>query len=725
MRYGVAGVLAGLLLTGTCTGSTLGQAISTIPHIPDSEKRIISVEDVVNLRSIDSLSVSRDRKRFAIFVRQADPKANNYRAGWFVGDVKRGSLVFVGEGGELGPRVLPAGDIIGDVGGGESQWSADGQWIAYTLQRHGEVQIWRSRTDGTAQEQLTHNAGDVREFVWSPDGKHIYFIAGTPRVEQRQLEDRKAREGYLFDEDLYTFTDFMKPRMWRSMAEQTTFWVVSTETGDERVGSASDRRNFERALAGERAGVEPEMGFIDDSAVSPVVRADGAKTWLERSGPSSRYLRVVASSPSKTSSQACVHERCSGALRRVWWSGDGDRVLFWRGEGINDRAHAFYSWSPTANALTALLRLQDDDLQRCVDVLADEVLCVRETPGRPAHLARIRLQSGSVDALVDVNPEFKNIRLGRVERFEWNTPTFGWNEAGGELAGLYPARAYGYILYPPDFAPGRKYPVFIDPYIAHGFNRPGAEHPIHVYAAQGFIVLNTAFPLPNDVLARLGATAMKQTYSMDLNYPHMTMLMESTVSALRSASALGFLDQSKVGIGGVSHGSFVPLYMMQKYDLIAAISISSPTWGPHEYYWGTAKIRQWIPALHGKAGSEDWRVRPEGEGREFWSRIDIADHIDAVEAPILMQLAADETYALVRLIRHLADAAKPYETYVFADETHYKWQPAHLEVIMNRNLDWFQFWLQGREDPDPAKKDQYVRWRKLRKQQQSPLSMTK
>jgi dipeptidyl aminopeptidase/acylaminoacyl peptidase len=723
MREGVRGVLAGLLLT--ITDVSLGQAISSIPHIPESEKRLISVDDVMSLRSIDTLSVSRDKKHFAIFVRQADPKANNYRAGWFVGDVNRGALVFVGEGGELGPRVLPAGDIIGDVGGSDSQWSADGRWIAYTLQRHGEVQLWRSRTDGSAQAQLTHSAGDVREFVWSLDGTQIYFVVGTSRVEQRKLENKKSREGYLFDEDLYTFTDFMKPKMWRSMEEPSTLWVVSTETGAERVGSAADRRDFARAIAREQAGVEPDTGFIDDAAVSPVVRADGAKAWLDRSGPSSRYLKVVASLPSQTSPQACDHERCSGALRRLWWSSDGDRVLFWRGEGINDRVHAFYAWSPRTNILTTLVRLQDDDLQRCVDVLADEVLCVRETPTRPAHLARIRLQSGSIEALVDVNPELKNIRLGRVERFEWDTPEFGWNETGGALAGLYPKRAYGYLLYPPDFVPGKKYPVFIDPYIAHGFNRPGAEHPIHVYAAQGFIVLNTAFPLPNDVLARLGATAMKQTYSMELNYPHMTMLMESTVSALRKASSLGILDETKVGIGGVSHGSFVPLYMMQKYDLIAAISISSPTWGPHEYYWGTAKIRQWIPALHGKAGSEDWRVRPEGEGREFWSRIDIADHIDAVEAPILMQLAADETYALVRLIRHLSDAAKPYETYVFADETHYKWQPAHIEVIMNRNLDWFRFWLQGREDSHHAKKEQYARWNKLRLQQQSPLTMTK
>ena len=33
-------------------------------------------------------------------------------------------------------------------------------------------------------------------------------------------------------------------------------------------------------------------------------------------------------------------------------------------------------------------------------------------------------------------------------------------------------------------------------------------------------------------------------------------------------------------------------------------------------------------------------------------------------------------------------------------------------------LDWFCFWLKGEEDPDPAKAEQYIRWRELRKLQE-------
>jgi hypothetical protein len=30
-------------------------------------------------------------------------------------------------------------------------------------------------------------------------------------------------------------------------------------------------------------------------------------------------------------------------------------------------------------------------------------------------------------------------------------------------------------------------------------------------------------------------------------------------------------------------------------------------------------------------------------------------------------------------------------------------------------VDWFCFWLKGFEDPDPARAEQYRRWRELRK----------
>ena len=34
---------------------------------------------------------------------------------------------------------------------------------------------------------------------------------------------------------------------------------------------------------------------------------------------------------------------------------------------------------------------------------------------------------------------------------------------------------------------------------------------------------------------------------------------------------------------------------------------------------------------------------------------------------------------------------------------------------MGGSAAWFRFWLQDYEDPDPAKAEQYARWRELRR----------
>jgi dipeptidyl aminopeptidase/acylaminoacyl peptidase len=692
------------------------RSVLTIPSAASGAKRPITIDDINALRTVDALAISPDGQHFAIFVHQGDPTTNSFRTGWFVGGVKGSRLVHVGDGGEL--------QVDEELQSPPSQWSPDGQWIAYARRKDDQVQLWRSRMDGGIQEQVTHNPADVLAFTWNSTGDALIFAVGPARAERQAREEALARRGYSYDEDLNAFTDLMRPDLAQSLQSSagqgsSSVWVVRLGDGHERIATDGERAEFDRAFLRRKAGSETVTGFYDDVEISHLTNKSGAQVWLDRVRPSSRHLRVMAKlSRGRTEPIACLAEACSGVIERVWWSSDDKRVLFWRHEGLNERVHAFYAWSPLTGEVSTIARATDADLRLCDHAAGDRLLCVRETALLPAHVVAINVRSGAVETIGDVNPEFHAIELGRVERFEWDTPRLEWNEPGGELAGLYPRRAYGYIFYPRNFDATKKYPVFIDPYVANGFARAGAEHPLHVYAEEGFVVLNTEFPFMNtDVAERFGAAVVKDTYSPKLGFPHMTMLMESTVRGLDTAAKRGFIDTQRVGIGGVSHGTFIPLYMMQRYDRIAAISISSPHWGQFQYYWLTRRGRDAVSASYGKVGYDDFIPKPEGAGREFWRGIDVADHVDAIEAPILMQLADRETFGLLRLIRNLSDAGKPYDAYVFPDEAHIKWQPAHLNTIMTRNLDWFRFWLQDREDSDPAKAEQYLRWHKLRELQ--------
>jgi dipeptidyl aminopeptidase/acylaminoacyl peptidase len=199
----------------------------------------------------------------------------------------------------------------------------------------------------------------------------------------------------------------------------------------------------------------------------------------------------------------------------------------------------------------------------------------------------------------------------------------------------------------------------------------------------------------------------------------MTMLMESTSRGLDTAAEGGFIDLTRVGIGSISMGTLVPLHMLQHKDRITAMTIAAGSWSANEYYWPTRKGREAATMMQ-----SDWRPKPVGEGAEYWRSLDIAEHIDKVEAPILMHHSLSEAHMALRFMRHLDDEAKPYDAYVFTDELHSKWQPAHLQAIQQRNLDWFRFWLQDHQDPTAEKQEQYQRWRALRVLQcQNPRSL--
>jgi hypothetical protein len=57
---------------------------------------------------------------------------------------------------------------------------------------------------------------------------------------------------------------------------------------------------------------------------------------------------------------------------------------------------------------------------------------------------------------------------------------------------------------------------------------------------------------------------------------------------------------------------------------------------------------------------------------------------------------------------------KPVDFLYFPNATHLLVKPSDRLASQQGNVDWFSFWLKGEEDPDPAKKPQYERWRRLR-----------
>jgi dipeptidyl aminopeptidase/acylaminoacyl peptidase len=695
-----------ICLVTTCL--QLAQVQAAPPPQP-AARRAITTEDLFSVRDIDTLSVSPDGRSYAILVRQADAASNAYRTRWLVGAVAGDTeLIEVGDGGEARLRDTASGRRVGVIVGNQVRWSPDSTQIAYTVLRDGQVQVWASSVASRQQRQITHNAADIRDFVWSKDGGQLIFAVGETRAALAARDEEGRRRGFLLEEFQYFSEIVNDPRPWRPIRRELSYWIAGIDGANERLASEVEREEFQRLQKfswgrNQAAGLTTKE--IGGAAAPPIVSPAGRRAWLVRDSEADNgvlpLLRLQASNQADGSQPIrCNHQACIGQMfAKMWWSEDGKRVIFWRKQGTNLVENGFFAWSPASNSLKKIFHEDGNEFREC-DLSGALLICARETVSRPDHVVAIDTRNGAIEILADVNAQFTNIALGKVERFEWQAPH--------DKHGLgYPRDMFGFVIYPPGFDPQQRYPVFIAPYGAPGFRRGdvGDEHPLFVYAANGFVVISSQFPVPTEPMRREGQAGVRDTYSAERGFPHLTMLAESTWNALDTIAARGYVDASRIGIGGLSHGAFVPIYMLQHYDRLSAVALAETGWAQLQYYSVTRTGRRLNPPL-------DWP-----EAAEFWSQIDIADHVEQVEAPLLVNFADREFFNGWRVPRSMEDGKRAFEAYVFPGEYHIKWQPAHRLAIYNRNLDWFRFWLQDLEDPDPSKSEQYQRWHALRELQ--------
>jgi len=135
--------------------------------------------------------------------------------------------------------------------------------------------------------------------------------------------------------------------------------------------------------------------------------------------------------------------------------------------------------------------------------------------------------------------------------------------------------------------------------------------------------------------------------------------------------------------------------------------MSSITWDPIGYYLagGGPYKDLFRRAGFGRPGSPDDRA---------WKELSLSENTALISAPILINSSDDEYHAAMGAVRALSDADKPIEMFIYPNEFHVKWHPQHRLHIYERNVDWFDFWLNGTEDRESSKTDQYARWRQMR-----------
>lgn len=686
---------------------------------PTQSRRPLTVQDMARLRlvariapqRIDTrrLSVSPEGTRVAFQVYQGDPDQNKYQVAWFVAPTTSGGrAVSVGDGGESYLRQLDDGLPGGDIAAlSSAKWSPDGNSIVYLRKDNEEVKVSISHVTSRTQETLRLDA-DVQEVFWAVDGSKLFLVVDSDtRVSRRGAQQRQADRGILLD-DSYWFPmskyPLQPPRRPNNLliydvCSRTTRSATPTEQSDfaslREVQGDLRRNPLSESLTTELKRLPmdiPSVGFADGRrmAFAQVLEP------RDRSVFATSQLSVAfAHSPGEP--LRCKAAACKGIIFSIWWSDDGDRIFFERRD-TNLSNDGFYAWSWRDGSVRKIFKTSGS-LHDCVQNRGS-LICVYEDVTHPDTIVSLDMTTGRMTTLADLNPELANVRFTDIERLEW---TSAIDE--GRID-----NTFGYLIKPRNFSPGRRYPLVILTKEAHGFLFSGGEYPAHVLADSGFAVLVAQEPFES--LFRLGSAGrFKNDFQVRR---HTNASLEAGIALLESRN---LIDSNRIALTGFSDGVDITYFaMFRSPRRFATAIVSGPNWEPIGYYLLPRRMRDGISREQGIL------LHPDGPAPWFYDGEAPSRNVEKITAPVLHHIADSELPAALQTIVTMEEFGKVSEAYVFPDEWHQKWQPAHLLAIRLRNVQWLKFWLQGEEVEDPVDLHQYDRWRRLRELHRNALT---
>jgi dipeptidyl aminopeptidase/acylaminoacyl peptidase len=311
-------------------------------------------------------------------------------------------------------------------------------------------------------------------------------------------------------------------------------------------------------------------------------------------------------------------------------------------------------------------------------------ITVKQGLNNPPQLVAANKKTSQV--LWDPNPQLESIDLGKVSVYKWR------DQDGGERTGaLY--KPEGYRL-------GRRYPLVIQTYglTTSEFLPSGT--------------LSTAFAAK--ALAAAGIMVLQIAEHCPYSSPEEgECAMSAYEAASRQLVSEGFVDPERIGIIGFSRTCFYVMETLTMSSLhVKAASVTDGVTADYFQYMQGERLTRNFDAMIG--------APPFGDGLQQWFKRSPGFNLDKVNTPLIVVAEGPgsvlfmwQTYAALHYLH------KPVDLVMLNTQEHILTNPAVRMASQGGTVDWFRFWLQGYENPDPALADQYARWRQMRKVQET------
>ncbi len=228
--------------------------------VAQGQKKTLTPEASLNLRSVADLQFSPDGGRLAFVVMEPAKGTGRLRHIWMYDAVSGVARQFTFSAkSELAPR-----------------WSPDGKQLAFLSSRdEDQQQIFLMSMNGGEGRAITKGKRSVKAFEWSPDGKSIAFMAPDAKTEEEEKKEKDKDDAKVVDKD----------------DKHARLWILNAATGEARA-LTKPNWNFDELAwlpMGDRLVVKgtdhPESDQYTERILSVQV-ADGAmKEFVKPLGP--------------------------------------------------------------------------------------------------------------------------------------------------------------------------------------------------------------------------------------------------------------------------------------------------------------------------------------------------------------------------------------------------------------------------------------------------------
>lgn len=646
-----------------------------------AQRRVPTVDDLINVKSLGGAQISPDGKYIAYTVNETDWKQDAFVTHIWLANVATGKTFQL---------------TRGEKSSSNPQWSPDGASLAFTSNRIGDKnQIFVIHPDGGEAMQLTKAENGASGFAWSEDGKSIAFTSSD--ADQKAA---KERQDYLGGFEVVR-REYNHSHLWTfDVAEALKAPVAGTQRTKGRefnVGSFSWSPDSKQIAFS--ATINPDLINGGTSDVYLLNLADNSvKKLVAQPGPDNNprwspdgKLIVFSSAMGNpkyfhSNSKLAVISVDGGAPRSITdafdeqpqfveWNADG--IYF---SGLQKTAAHLFRLDPATGRITRVTA--PDNLMAGGFSFTKDGKQIAFTSPSPTSLNEVyvsSIQAFSPRKLTSMTDQVKDFTLATREVISWQS------KDGATIEGV--------LIKPADFDPGKKYPLLC---VIHG-GPTGIDRP----------TLLDARYYPTDIWAARGALILKVNYRGSAGYGEKFRQLNvrnlgvgdawDVLSGVDHLIGKGWVDPKRVGCMGWSQGGYISAFLTTSSDRFAAISVGAGISNWATYYYNT-DITPFTIQYLGDDPADD---------PEIYVKTSPMTYVKQAKTPTLIQHGEFDRRVPIpnayELRQGLEDRGVPVEMVVYKGYGHGITKPKSMRAVMQHNLTWFNHYIFGDPKPDFAK----------------------